>query len=369
MLASLATTAASVMLLGLAHKAAAKVNPAQFDTLVFSDEFDEFDFTKWKHEITLGGGGNWEFQMYANNRSNSYVDDGALYMRPTFTADAIGEQAVQINGEINLWGSSPADMCTGNAFYGCQRAAGGGGNPLNPITSSRLRTAETFTFKYGRVEINAKLPKGDWLWPALWMLPVHNAYGQWPASGEIDIMESRGNARGTFIQPGVEAIGSTLHWGPMFTENRFQLTSQEYTLQNTDFSEDFHVFGLVWTEDELYTYVDTDDNRVLQVDFTDQSMWERGGWANSTYDNVWMGRGNNAPFDQEYYLVMNVAVGGTTGYFADGGNKPWSNNSPTSVKQFYDARGQWESTWNHTAVNGRKGPQNAMAIDYVRVWQ
>lgn len=56
-----------------------------------------------------------------------------------------------------------------------------------------MRTAETFSFKYGRVEIKAKLPKGKWIWPALWLLPKHSIYGNWPASGEIDIMESRGN--------------------------------------------------------------------------------------------------------------------------------------------------------------------------------
>jgi len=51
---------------------------------------------------------------------------------------------------------------------------------MNPIASARLRTAETFSFKYGRVEIKAKLPKGDWMWPAIWMLPKNNEYGDWP---------------------------------------------------------------------------------------------------------------------------------------------------------------------------------------------
>jgi len=56
-----------------------------------------------------------------------------------------------------------------------------------------LRTAESFAFKYGRVEVKAKTPVGDWLWPAIWLLPKDQEYGQWPASGEIDIFESRGN--------------------------------------------------------------------------------------------------------------------------------------------------------------------------------
>ena len=57
------------------------------------------------------------------------------------------------------------------------------------------------------------MPKGDWIWPALWMLPKLNAYGKWPASGEIDICESRGNAPG-YPAGGVDTFGSTLHWGP-----------------------------------------------------------------------------------------------------------------------------------------------------------
>jgi len=152
-------------------------------------------------------------QYYTNNRSNSFVRDGVLYLKPTLTQEFLGgdESKLMNGGVIDLWGSTPADQCTGNAFFGCQRAAGGGGNVLNPIQSARLRTANSFSFKYGRVEIRAQLPRGDWIWPALWMMPRHNAYGGWPASGEIDIMESRGNPPG-YPLGGHNAYGSTLHW-------------------------------------------------------------------------------------------------------------------------------------------------------------
>lgn len=80
----------------------------------------------------------------------------------------------------------PADLCTGNYFYGCAREAGGAsGHILNPIQSARIRTSSSFFFKYGRVEVSARLPIGDWIWPAIWLLPRYNIYGQWPASGEI----------------------------------------------------------------------------------------------------------------------------------------------------------------------------------------
>ncbi len=75
---------------------------------------------------------------------------------------------------MDMWGSSPADLCTGNMFYGCMRTSGAGGNYLNPITSARLRTAEHFSFMYGRVEVRARMPRGDWLWPAIWLFRRDN---------------------------------------------------------------------------------------------------------------------------------------------------------------------------------------------------
>jgi beta-glucanase (GH16 family) len=118
---------------------------------------------------------------------------------------------------------SPAEECTGNMFYGCFRSAPASGNVINPIRSARLRTVNSFSTRYGRVEVKAKLPVGDWLWPAIWMLPKHNDFGPWPASGEIDIMESRGNGV-DYPANGNNWFGSTLHWGPNWDQNRYQLT-------------------------------------------------------------------------------------------------------------------------------------------------
>jgi beta-glucanase (GH16 family) len=65
---------------------------------------------------------------------------------------------------------------------------------INPVRSARLTTKGKQTIRYGKVEVVAKLPVGDWLWPAIWMMPEDSVYGTWPQSGEIDIMESRGNS-------------------------------------------------------------------------------------------------------------------------------------------------------------------------------
>lgn len=153
-------------------------------------------------------------------------------------------------------------MCTSNNFWGCERSAAGG-NMINPIMSSRLRTVNSFSLTYGKVEVRAQLPKGDWIWPAIWMLPKHNEFGLWPASGEIDIMESRGND----CDGGNKKFGSTLHWGPDFFGNRYDLTTKEY-ISDKSLADDFHTYGLIWSKEGLKTYIDNEDNVVLNVDFT-----------------------------------------------------------------------------------------------------
>lgn len=138
-------------------------------------------------------------------------------------SDMIGDANVRGGYTMNLWGGAPADYCTMNSFYGCERTSGAGGNYLNPIISARVRTVKSFNFKYGRVEFKAKIPKGDWIWPALWLLPRDNAYGTWPSSGEIDVMESRGNDP-SYQFGGCDKFTSTLHWGPSYAFNRYPMT-------------------------------------------------------------------------------------------------------------------------------------------------
>ena len=136
----------------------------------------------------------------------------------------------------------------------------GNGAILNPIRSARLRTADSFSFKYGRVEVKAKVPRGDWLWPAIWLLPKDQAYGPWPASGEIDIMESRGNDE-TYPESsdgGINHFGSTLHWGVNWDQNKFKKTHVIHK-HTESLHNDFHIYGLYWDENKLYTYIDTED--------------------------------------------------------------------------------------------------------------
>ncbi|WAR02687.1 BGBP-like protein, partial [Mya arenaria] len=301
-----------------------------FPCMIFEDEFDSLNLDVWEHEINAGGGGNWEFQVYTNNRTNSYVRDGKLFIKPLVSYTTLDTFLKNYNRTL-IAGSQPGDVCTGNAFWGCRRD----GNPdhiINPIQSARLRSSRGFNFRYGKVEIRAKMPKGDWIWPAIWLLPLRNAYGKWPASGEIDI----GNDQS------IKNAGSTLHFGSDFWHNKWPKAHGES--------------------------ISIDGDEVLNV--TPQTtMWEYGGLDQDGVENPWAAGSKMAPFDQEFFLIMNVAVGGTAFFpdkFRSSTGKPWSDTSDFASRDYWNARGQWYPTWHPDQNNGEDA---AMQVDYIRVWK
>jgi len=310
--------------------------------LIFEDEFEFLDLDNWEHEITMGGGGNWEFQMYTHNKSNCYTRDGNLYMKPTLTSDRFSDKFIK-SEILDIYGGQPGSMCTMNSFYGCFRI-GSPTNILNPIMSSRLRSAHGFSFVYGKVETRAKMPQGDWIWPAIWMLPRKHIYGQWPASGEIDIMESRGNLDATVdgVNIGAEQVGQTLHYGGGGSLNGWpKAHCDKNTAPGEGFNTDFHTFGVDWTPS--YISFSIDGEETCRIEPPKGGFWELGEWHETDMESPWTGGRNPlmAPFDEQFFLVMNVAVGGV-GYFPDdavyGGGKPWSNDSPTGPSDFYSAK-------------------------------
>lgn len=354
---------------------------ANFNNLVFSDEFDELNFKKWRPEITAGGGGNWEFQFYNNDRRTSYVKDGNLHLSSRFSSEILGttkEQLMSDGFSLDLWGNAPGNKCTANAFYGCQRQTFGQ-NIVNPMASAQLRTVDSFNFRYGKVEFRAKMPRGDFLWPAIWLLPKDHAYGGWPTSGEIDIIEARGNMDDCFGD-GVQSVSSALHWGLNYTNNRQDLTHGKYTLpEGKNFNDDFHTFTLEWTPDFIRTWVDN-EHMIMNVEFK-QPMYDFGGYSGEP--NPWAGRPNSAPFDQEYYLILNLAVGGTGGFFPDKidssqnpdlaarceskqqdnkHKKPYSNKSPIASYDFLTNEDKWLPSWDMDSE------QSHLIIDYIRVY-
>ena len=244
---------------------------AQTWEMVWSDEFDgsTLDPNKWTLQTGDGcpdlcGWGNNELQWYST--TNHSVSNGFL------TIEAKAEQA-------------------------------GGKN----YTSSRLRTINRGDWTYGRFEVRAKLPTGQGLWPAIWMLPTDpSIYGVWAASGEIDIMEMTGD------KP--DEIFGTIHYGGSWPNNVFSGT--DFVLDSGTFNDDFHVFAIEWEEGAIRWYVD------------DELYASTNNWSST-------GGPFPAPFDVDFHLLLNVAVGG---------NLPGSPDATTVFPQ-------------------------TMVVDYVRVYE
>ena len=195
-------------------------------------------------------------------------------------------------------------------------------------------------------------------------MPVNNTYGPWPASGEIDIMESRGNNY-TYGQGGNNIVSSALHWGPTEALDAWYRTNVKRQALHTTYASSPHVFGVEWSEKYLFTYIDT---RLLQVLYSPfvEDLWDRGQFqitagANGTsVQNPWQGGGVNAPFDQKFYLILNVAVGGTNGWFEDGkSGKPWVDKSTSAARDFIGAKDKWFPTWT----------KPEMVVKKVQMWQ
>ncbi|KAF4569997.1 Concanavalin A-like lectin/glucanase domain superfamily protein [Pleurotus pulmonarius] len=334
--------------------------------LILEDNFDTLDTSVWRREVQVGGFGNNEFDWTTADSENSFTDSGVLYIVPTLTEDTLGRDAVFDGYNLTL------PDCTAANFTSCTITSNAStGVILPPVRSARLTTQLSRNIQFGRVEIRARMPRGDWLWPALWMMPVNETYGPWPASGEIDIIEARGNSPEDYSFQPRNYVSSALNWGPLVTLNRFFKTRGYAFERHASYDKDFHTFVLEWTQDFMWVYVDSRITRTLDLRFN-FPFFERGefpktiinGTEEIVLKNPWEGRGNAAPFDHPFYLIMNVAVGGTNGWFPDGvGNKPWLDQSTNAMRDFANAKDRWFPTWP-TDVKER-----ALAVDYVKMWQ
>ncbi|KAF8656014.1 hypothetical protein AX16_002802 [Volvariella volvacea WC 439] len=361
--------------------------------LVLEENFDSEEAalgpggTFWR-EVNMDGFGNGHFEMTTASQNNSYVQDGKLYIVPTLTSDSLGMDGVFDGVVYNITGCTfnetrpdsgfITDPSTGDRVFdtaGYTRACSAvsnrtAGTVVNPVQSARLSTKGRYSIKYGRVEIRAKMPTGDWMWPALWMLPVDDVYGPWPLSGEIDIVESRGNGI-RYTARGSNYVQGTLNWGPSPQFNGASKSYSWWTDKRKSFSSDFHTYALEWTPNFIRIYVDTRLHTLLDIKF-DRPFFERGEFPEIVYNgttlgplpNPWANGTNATPFDQEFYLILNVAVGGTNGWFPESqGNKPWLDNSAHPMRDFAASLAQWYPTWPTRAED------RAMVVDYVKMWK
>lgn len=334
--------------------------------VVFEDDFegDEIDERNWKFAQTLSGGGDWQFQWFVKDRENAFLRDGALHIKPTLTADKIGEEM--------LWQQLvkiDTSECTSWMNYGCERQ----GTPehlLNPIRSASISTKESFAF--GVVEIRAKVPAGDWLRPTIKLSPRVERFGPWPASGEIVMLESRGNRQlfNYFNQSvGVDQITSTLHFGPSYDANGWN-SAQFKKTASKGLNEDFHVYKMEWREDGFRFLVDDEEYGNVTID-ANSTFWELGKFEQKYPEksNPWAQHATPmSPFDQEFYLTIELAVGGVSDFFSDAFEnreyeKPWVNLSTQALLKFWQKKHKWHPTWtqSHDSVD--------FVIDYVKVYR
>jgi beta-glucanase (GH16 family) len=224
--------------------------------LVWSDEFDgdTVNSTNWTFDIGngTGGWGNDELEYYTSRPQNVYVTNGLLHI-----------------------------LAQQESYQGYN------------YTSAKLKTLGLFSQKYGRFEFYASLPQGQGYWPALWMMPEDSVYGGWAASGEIDVMENMGSNPTNVL--------GTIHFGGMYP-NQAQSYGPSFNFTGGDSVTNFHLYALEWTTNSISWYV---DNQLYET----QTNW----WSSSNPTNTNIRNPYPAPFDQPFYLIMNLAVGGNFG--------------------------------------------------------
>lgn len=216
--------------------------------LSWSDEFDGPDGSapdpkKWTAETGGGGWGNNELEYYTARRTNARVEKGNLVI------EALQEKFAGADGVTREY------------------------------TSARLKTEKLFSQKYGKFEARIRIPKGQGIWPAFWMLGDDIATAGWPACGEIDIMENVG------FEPAT--VHGTIH-GPGYSGGK--ALGAPYALPSGNVADDYHVFGVEWEPKEIRFYVDG-------------KLYETRTPADLPAGERWV-------FDHPFFLILNVAVGG-----------------------------------------------------------
>jgi beta-glucanase (GH16 family) len=298
---------------------------------------------------------NGEFEETTAGDENVFIQNGNLVIKATMQDDAL----MQKDHKIDLLKDGTCTSTDPASCIAYTNITAGNSSIVPPVRSGRINTRPGATIKYGRIEVTAKLPAGDWLWPAIWMMPLEDTYGPWPASGEIDIMESRGNNY-TYPQGGNNIMSSALHWGPSPSHDAWWRTNNKRQALHTTYSSGFNTYGLEWSQKYLFTYVNSRLLQVMYVNF-DKPMWSRGNFppqdSNGTSaEGLWGKTGRaQTPFDQHFYLILNLAVGGRNGWFEDNVNgKPWLDASPNARKDFWQAKDRWLPTWTQPQLEVSK---------------
>ncbi|XP_066585294.1 beta-1,3-glucan-binding protein 1-like [Prorops nasuta] len=312
------------------------VNQACPGELIFEDTFETINGSRWKILEIFPGVPDYEYVIYRNSNANIKIQNNQMKITPTFVDDNFGE-GFSRRGTIIL------RDCTGEAgTTECRRDARGS-YILPPIMSSRMNTKERFAFRFGRVEVRAKLPRGDWLYPLISLENVENSGQPGKQSSEIRIASSSGNEQLTSLE-GTDLSNHILWAGALIidTVNRqdpryTNRTSFPRKYSRSFWSEDYHVFEIEWSPIRIVSKVD--------------------GIIYGQQESL-------SPFDSYFYLNVGLAVGGHN-EFPDqcrSGDyvKPWRNIGSKALFDFYCARENWSKTWT--------SDDSTLKLDYIKVF-
>uniref|UniRef100_A0A1A9WE76 Uncharacterized protein n=1 Tax=Glossina brevipalpis TaxID=37001 RepID=A0A1A9WE76_9MUSC len=309
------------------------------DDLIFEDNFDVLLYNNWNPEIRMPReADDSEFVVYNNS---IVIESSTLKIMATL-----------YEGDIRRGNIDLGARCTGSFILKECNSAGRFRKILQPVISGRINTRNNFQFKYGRVEVRAKVPLGDWLYPLILLEPNNNHYNaEHYDSGQMRIAFIRGNRA---LQWRDSDIGNVrLYGGAVLTEAvefRHQSMANISITTITDrqqyFGTTFHIYSLTWTPDELILAVDGYEYGRVDCNFSpiyNKPIWKRGE--------------KNAPLDKFFYITLGLAAGGH-GDFPDDVQKPWQNTSPRGHLEFWTERGNWVPTWSNPTLE----------VDYVRVY-
>jgi beta-glucanase (GH16 family) len=232
---------------GVSKLTADNYDPGLDWKLLWSDEFEKeyIDTTKWNFQLVEAGRFNEEWQRYTSSSDNAYIDNNCLVIKAIHESDVHG---------------------------------------MDQYTSARLNTANKFTWKYGKIAARIKLPQGNGIWPAFWMLGANiNENGgdtPWPQSGEIDILEFYGSKDDG-------AIEANVHYADKKGAHAM-MGAVSYTLPQGIFADAFHLFELEWDADKI--------------------TWLLDGQAFASFS---IADDELAEFHKDFFILLNLAVGGT----------------------------------------------------------
>lgn len=215
--------------------------------LDWSDEFeiDSIDANNWNFQVEKAGRFNDEWQRYTNSNNNAYIEDGNLVIKAIHESDKHG---------------------------------------MDQYTSARLHTANKQDWKYGKIAARIKLPEGNGIWPAFWMLGANiNENGgdtPWPQSGEIDILELYGSKNNATVE-------ANIHYADK-SDSHKMMGAISYKLEQGKFADEFHVFELEWNANKIIWFVD-----------------------GKQYGSTPISADELSEFHKNFFILLNIAVGGT----------------------------------------------------------